>query len=291
MAHLACPSCGAAMKRDGQQDMTVDACPDCGGVFLDKGELDALATGMAGDIDYCSIDEGLYEDKFPRRSCPRCPQQPMGKINLLGLSDIIFDYCPNCNGFFLDKGEVRAMNRELRTLTPSKAAEEYRAMHGPHLVRIDQRAEIVQREGVLGPRFTPARHIRVSVFFGIDMPGSMRLFQEAWPMKLAKAFGLFWGEDIETGDEDFDVVFRVQGRNQAAVARHLDPAARASLLSFVESGARIFTQPGTLEITSTAVVYVEGPYIADSVKNVVESSQSLIASLVDIADRVEAVPA
>ena len=130
------------MKQDVAGDITTEVCPKCGGVFLDKGELNILATGIKGDIELCSIDNDFHEDRFQQRSCPKCEAQQMTKVNLLRLSDLIFDYCWKCEGFFLDMGEIQAMNRELKSLTPNKSAEEYRAIHSNHLVRIDQTTDV-----------------------------------------------------------------------------------------------------------------------------------------------------
>jgi len=131
MANLTCPNCQVEMKKDEDGDMTTDVCPKCRGVFLDKDELNTLATGMSGNIEYCSIDNDFHQDHFPDRSCPRCSDKQMSKINLLAFSDLIFDYCSNCGGFFLDQGEVQKMNQDLRHLTPNKEAEEHRNSNVP----------------------------------------------------------------------------------------------------------------------------------------------------------------
>lgn len=294
MENLTCPNCQTEMKKDEDGDITTNVCPKCAGVFLDKDELNTLATGMSGDIEYCSIDNDFHQDRFASRSCPRCPDKKMKKINLLRLSDLIFDYCAGCGGFFLEKGEIQKMNRELKSLTPNKQAEEYRAEHAGHLVRIDVTGDVVAAPIIPGVPMVQkpqnVRYIRVSVFFGKDMPQKIRVFQEEWPVRLAKGLGLFWGQDIKTGDEKFDSMFRVQGQDTETIARHLDKAARESLINFAESGRSVCGQKGSIEITSSGVAYVEGPYACSSVENVVKRAQSVIEALVEIAGKVEAVP-
>jgi Zn-finger nucleic acid-binding protein len=50
-----------------EPDITVDRCAACGGIFLDKNELNVLATGMSGDIEYCSIDKDTHADTHKPR--------------------------------------------------------------------------------------------------------------------------------------------------------------------------------------------------------------------------------
>ncbi len=282
------------MKQDVAGDITTEVCPKCGGVFLDKGELNILATGIKGDIELCSIDNDFHEDRFQQRSCPKCESQQMTKVNLLRLSDLIFDYCWKCEGFFLDMGEIQEMNRELKSLTPNKRAEEYRATHSKHLVLIDQTTDVVNATNVGGivgiSKLAFAGYIRVSVFFSKEMPPSIRVFQEVWPMRLAKSLGLFWGQDIKTEDEQFDAIFRVQGQDAKAIARHLDDEARKLLLEFATGRRSIYSLTGSLEITSSGVVYVEGPYTPHGMDDIVERSMPLINELVEIADKIEVVP-
>ena len=92
MNTLRCPNCKTIMERHPEPDVTIDVCPSCGGTFLDKNELNVLATGMSGDIEYCSIDRTTDKDKFPTRLCPKCSEQEMEKVYLLSYSDIVFDF-------------------------------------------------------------------------------------------------------------------------------------------------------------------------------------------------------
>ena len=176
------------MKQDVAGDITTEVCPKCGGVFLDKGELNILATGIKGDIELCSIDNDFHEDRFQQRSCPKCEAQQMTKVNLLRLSDLIFDYCWKCEGFFLDMGEIQAMNRELKSLTPNKSAEEYRATHSNHLVRIDQTTDVVDAQ-IRRNLKTGLRRLHPSFCVLQQRDATQYPRQEVWPMRLAKGLG------------------------------------------------------------------------------------------------------
>jgi len=45
---MKCPKCGMDLQEISLHGVTVDQCANCGGVFLDKGELDALAKHEEG---------------------------------------------------------------------------------------------------------------------------------------------------------------------------------------------------------------------------------------------------
>jgi hypothetical protein len=179
------------------------------------------------------------------------------------------------------------MNCELRSLTPNKNAEEYRETHGKHVVRVDRASDVVE-VGYLGiSKPAGGITIRVSVFFSKDMPEGFRVSRETWGGRLAGVFGLSWGRDIETGDESFDAAFRVRGRDESAVRACLGAGARKALLAFTESDRSLSGRTGSLEVTPSGVVYIEGPYTPGTVGDVVEKAKPLIEDLVGIADALE----
>jgi uncharacterized protein len=45
---LTCPRCGTALSPVVYQDVNIDQCPACQGVWLDRGELEALAPRERG---------------------------------------------------------------------------------------------------------------------------------------------------------------------------------------------------------------------------------------------------
>jgi len=288
MSSMICPNCSTEMETIRDPDFTREVCPQCHGVFLDKNELNAMATGMAGNIEYCSIDEDFHKDKFATRYCPKCAGRVMRKINLLSFSDLIFDFCPQCESFFLDVGEIEMMNAELRSLTPNKSAEEYRGFRDGHLVRIDLVSDVllVGRVGVY-EKPIEVTTIRIIVYLTSPLKTSMRISQERWTTKVAKGLGLFRGQDIHTGDPGFDRHFIVQGKDEYATLSAIKPTFRSALLKFIEAKPAIFDTRGSLEINSSGVVYVEGPYTSNSVKDVVKKSDTLIPRLSWVAGLLE----
>ena len=51
------------MQQVREPDFTIDVCPSYGGRFLAKAELNALATGLSGDIEFCSVGCTTSETK------------------------------------------------------------------------------------------------------------------------------------------------------------------------------------------------------------------------------------
>jgi Zn-finger nucleic acid-binding protein len=269
-------------KRTGP-DVAVDECPRCGGTFLDHGELNTLATGMAGNIEYCSVDEEFHADRFPARGCPKCDGVDMRKVNLLRFSDLVIDFCPSCEGFFLDRGEIARMNTELREAAPSGEAEELREFRDGRLVRVDRVAEVV-RFDVLGVEGAlPATYLRIQVFFKQPAGKGLRIVREKWTAKLGKLFGLLHAEDIATGHAEFDSRFLVRSDTGLKVRDHLSDAFMDGMVEFVESEPRVLSRPGVLQVVETGLVYFEGPYLSGTLDDALEKAEPVIAGLLKLA--------
>lgn len=43
VAHMRCPKCGTRLRQQTHQGVTVEECPTCHGMWLDEGELQAMA--------------------------------------------------------------------------------------------------------------------------------------------------------------------------------------------------------------------------------------------------------
>lgn len=268
-------------------DISTDLCPDCGGVFLEKGELNVMATGMAGDIEYCSIGINSFSgDTFPSRRCPKCIDRKMKKVNLLAFSDIIFDYCDHCSSFFLDRGEIPRMNDELKHLTPYDVEQEYRGYQEGYLVRIDRRNGAAMSGYGMAGMFTKSVEVAsmgVYVFFNQPLAADLRVFQDRWYAQLAKALCLFTGQDIPTGDADFDRQFRVQGQDEKAIVKILNPLFRQAAKTFTHSKPRILASPGTISLSRTLISYTEGPYKDEKLPPLIEKAEALVKPLVNMA--------
>ena len=291
MSNLKCPACQSPMETRSDPDVQIDVCPQCGGRFLDKGELNAIATGMAGDIEYCSIDTDAHPDKFPVRQCPKCSDQPMQKISLLAFSDIIFDFCTECGGFFLDSGEADQMNRELAKLSGAPAGQEIRETVNGRQVRLNRIRDVrlyASFAAMGAGSAKPVESFQLMVYLKSALGLSLKIFGESWKAKLAKVFGLFKEQDVQTGDEAFDSSFVVQGNHEEVVKRLLSRETRKALLDFVARKPRIFSEPGSLTIWDDCVEYLEGPYAVSEKAGVEQAASPIIRELVKLAALFEA---
>lgn len=293
MEELKCPNCSTVMKKERDPDITTDVCPGCGGIFLEKGELNALATGMAGDIEYCSVDREEHADRFATRSCPKCTNQKMEKVNLLRFSDLIFDYCHECEGFFLDKGEIESMNLELKKLSPGGTSGEYRSHKDDHLVRVNQVSDITMggpmsaMTGGAMQRPVGVMYIQAEVYFKTPLNMDLRIHAEKWTAKLAKILGISGSDDIAVGNDKFDGKFIVHGSDKTKIIGMLSPEVQNLMLQFVSKRPKILSESGSLEVLDDKVVYTEGPYTGEIKVDLGPASAGIIDDLLRIAILIE----
>ena len=291
MRPFKCPHCQSEMNYIKEPDMSTDRCPSCGGLFLEKGELNALASSMKGNIEYSSIQSS--EDltaKFPIRDCPKCSGKKMEKVNLLAFSDIIFDYCSSCESFFLDKGELKEMNNYLKELTPHGVEQEYRDYKDGHLVRIERRQNVyIASPGLAGmrTRAVDATNICITVYFTKQLNTDLRVFQEKWFAQLAKSIGLYKVQDIPTGNVEFDKIFRVQGDDEKAIASALPNEFCQELVDFVSNDPKIYQRNGSFEITSDFICYMEGPYEPNKMPHLLSKAEPMIEKMLSLAKLLE----
>lgn len=261
MNNLECPACGGAMARRDDPDLAYEICGSCGGIHLDAGELNALATGMAGDIEYCSLLGGEIADAGPRRHCPRCGDVEMDKVNLLRFSDTIFEHCAACGGFFLDAGELKAVNRELDTLGGRRELREHR---DGRLVRLDRIRGAVPVGNALAAGSTstahPATHLRLTVYLKEALDVRLRVTPEGWTTRVWRFFG-FGEEDELLGDEALDnlLIVRADSPEKARGLLTAEPV-RALVRELFEDPPIMVSPAPRAEIREDRIMLTEGPY-------------------------------
>jgi len=118
---LACPQCPGHLREVTADAVTgyrlvLDQCPSCGGVWVDRWELFPLSAEAVAQLD--PADEGALQAPTPVAAvplaCPRC-RAPMRHFRDPTLpADARIDRCPNCEGMWLNRGELRRVRSRAR---------------------------------------------------------------------------------------------------------------------------------------------------------------------------------
>jgi Zn-finger nucleic acid-binding protein len=103
--NLTCVKCTSVLDKSTIGEIEVDLCPACGGLWLDHGEIERLQGGAKGNVD--SLRQALTGGapaglSDTATSCPACP----GTLKEVQLGPVHVDFCTQCHGVFLDKGEL-----------------------------------------------------------------------------------------------------------------------------------------------------------------------------------------
>jgi Zn-finger nucleic acid-binding protein len=103
-----CPKCRSEpMKEEVFEGIAIDRCPVCKGIFLDQGELEGLlAKRLADKVDAFAFTATSDVMDNVHGICPRCAR-PMDAA--VGPEGIRVDWCPGCQGMFLEQGELATL--------------------------------------------------------------------------------------------------------------------------------------------------------------------------------------
>lgn len=105
---LPCPACSNNLTEVRHGDVLLDECPVCQGIWLDKGELEALAAkthDLPARLLKPRSKTALRVRPEGTRPCPRCSRLLQGQL----VSGVRLDLCPDCRGLWLDQGELNQL--------------------------------------------------------------------------------------------------------------------------------------------------------------------------------------
>lgn len=111
-----CPRCETVLQtqtiKELHQTIEVDSCLNCGGTWLDKDEISPLESVIEPVLlERRKIDSQI--DQLIGLYCPSCSDHPlMEKTTHRRDTKVIIDYCATCEGIWLDKGEIQAIQQE-----------------------------------------------------------------------------------------------------------------------------------------------------------------------------------
>lgn len=118
----ACPACSSKLGRYKMFRIKLEGCPKCRGLFLDEDELRKLKDAVSKRLQLLNLrwmdDEvemiGSANVVLSARVCPKCDGQRLLTTSF-GDSTILMDYCPKCQGVWLDENEFQEIMQELRS--------------------------------------------------------------------------------------------------------------------------------------------------------------------------------
>ena len=112
-----CPSCKMNLVTKNELGIEIDICLNgCGGVWFDASELEKVDEAHE-NITMTTLFAGKNQnsvvvDRSKIRNCPRCDSVKLDRICEYKDNDLEIDSCKNCNGVWLDPGELNTL-REL----------------------------------------------------------------------------------------------------------------------------------------------------------------------------------
>ena len=102
-----CPVCHNAMVTLELAEIEIDHCLSCGGIWLDRGELEALIGSPDNAHQAVRSLVPMPVPRERRRRCPLCDKK-MEKVTIGSSSpDVRVDRCPQGEGLWFDRGELR----------------------------------------------------------------------------------------------------------------------------------------------------------------------------------------
>ncbi len=113
---MLCPRCDAELQEQTIKDLftsiQVDCCPSCGGTWFDKGELNQLENIM--EVSIVEIRKIPNKNsQLEKLKCPCCNLHPtLSKSEHFRDKNVIIDHCEVCQGIWLDKGELEAIQKD-----------------------------------------------------------------------------------------------------------------------------------------------------------------------------------
>lgn len=147
---LKCPQCAAEMNQVTAEAsagylIMLDQCRCCGGIWCDRWELYPVTAAAAARLD--SVDEAALSAVVPpsdsQHECPRCRARMRRFRDPALPQDARIERCPNCDGMWLNRGELRRFKNHDTTVEP------------PHTPVTDRALDQLSHQACRDPRSWP----------------------------------------------------------------------------------------------------------------------------------------
>jgi len=114
-----CPKCQKRLQEVAYFGEMIDKCKKCQGMWFDSNELDRLKSQMDESIRWIDIDLWKFANranfKASEFDCPKC-QSVMSELTFEN-SHTNLEFCINCSGVWLDRGELNTMIKFIQEKT------------------------------------------------------------------------------------------------------------------------------------------------------------------------------
>jgi len=115
---MKCPACNTSLAVIKLQGVSLDVCRGgCGGIWFDNFELKKFEVPRPSTAELLNIptNPAIQVDPAKKRNCPRCENVPMMRHYYSITRQVQVDHCPSCGGYWLDAGELAAIQGEYKS--------------------------------------------------------------------------------------------------------------------------------------------------------------------------------
>ena len=111
---MECPKCrNEEMVTEKYGTIDVNRCPTCRGLYLERGKLTlVLRSQLGNEVDSLNFSASSDQMDQVDAKCWPCGGRPMQSVH--GPSGIRVDRCDQCEGLFLDQGELATIQLHAR---------------------------------------------------------------------------------------------------------------------------------------------------------------------------------
>jgi len=109
------------------KDVEIDVCRNCAGIWFDQDELRKAKDQTDPDMNWMDFEIWKKEDKFKFSQKPvQCPKCKLDMVIIdYNKTNVEIDYCPKCQGTWLDEGEFQKIIEVLFSEMANKSIPEY----------------------------------------------------------------------------------------------------------------------------------------------------------------------
>lgn len=121
-----CPACSVPLVREDYESSWVMRCPSCRGALVSRQRLDAIKRDPERSSTLLKQEARAEHggDNEALVGCPRCHAIMEKKILTRGAAVLHLDYCPPCDLYWLDGGELALVQLLFETSAKGQEARE-----------------------------------------------------------------------------------------------------------------------------------------------------------------------